>query len=359
MLVFALLLGSGAYAVSSAPEPSAAACILIEASSGRVLYEKKADEPMLVASTTKLMTALVVAESCAMDESVTIRPEWTGIEGSSMYLAAGECYTVYELLGGMLLASGNDAAVALACHAAGSIADFAVRMNELAGGLGCEHTHFSNPSGLDDERNYSCARDLARIACRAIENASLRELMNRRSMTIGGTTYYNHNKLLGSCEGVFAGKTGYTMAAGRTLVSCCERGGMTLVCVTLNDRNDWFDHRALYDWGYENWHMEPVAPSAPAVPLVGGEENSLPVAAGETVALPVGEGDEVSFSYELPRFVFAGVSGGERLGTANVYLNGAYVRSISLVSASDAPQRQEERPLLRFLKNIGRNTYTF
>lgn len=359
MLVFALLLTSGAYAASPAPEPAAAACILIEASSGRVLYEKNADEPMLIASTTKIMTALAVAECCAMDESVTIRPEWTGIEGSSMYLATGECYTVYELLGGMLLASGNDAAVALACYAAGGIADFAVRMNTLASEIGCEHTHFSNPSGLDDEQHYSCARDLARIACRAIENDSLRELMSSRSMTIGGTTYYNHNKLLGSCEGVFAGKTGYTMAAGRTLVSCCEREGMTLVCVTLNDRRDWDDHRALFDWGYENWRMEPVTPTAPAVPLVGGEMQWVPVTAGETVMLPVGEGDEISFSYELPRFVFAGLSGGERLGTANVYLNGAYAWSIPLVSASDASQRQEERPLLRFLKNIGRNTYTF
>lgn len=358
MLLFALALSGRAYAVADTPVESAAACILIEKTTGRVLYEKNADEPMLIASTTKIATALVVADSCDMDDVVEIRPEWTGIEGSSMYLAAGERYTVRELLGGLLLASGNDAAVALACHTAGSIADFAVRMNALARDVGCEHTHFTNPSGLDDAEHYSCARDLARLACRAIENDALRALFSCKSMTVGENTYYNHNKLLTRCEGVFGLKTGYTMAAGRTLVSCCEREGMTLVCVTLNDRNDWADHEALYDWGYDNWHMQTVVPPEMTVPLVGGDAECVTVKAWEGVCLPLCADDEISFSYELPRFVFAGIAAGDRLGTAKLSVNGVFTAGIPLGCTADTKPREDEARF-PWLKNIGRNIYTF
>lgn len=358
VLFFSLLLASRAYAVADAPKESAAACILLEASTGRVLYEKNADEPMLIASTTKIATALVAAGCCSMDDVVEIRPEWTGIEGSSMYLAAGQRYTVRELLGGLLLASGNDAAVALACHTAGSIADFAVQMNELARDVGCEHTHFTNPSGLDEAGHYSCARDLARIACRAIENDELRSIFSSKSMTVGENTYYNHNKLLDRCEGVFGLKTGYTMAAGRTLVSCCEREGMTLVCVTLNDRSDWADHEALYDWGYENWHMKTIAPPEMTVPLVGGDTESVAVRAEAGICLPLCADDEISFSYELPRFVFAGVAAGDCLGKAKLSVNGVFTVDIPLLCTADTTPR-EDKSRFPWLKNIGRNIYTF
>ncbi len=355
-----LLLTTSAQAASDAPDNAAAACILLEAESGRTLYEKNADEPMLIASTTKIATALCVLSLCSPDESVEIRPEWTGIEGSSMYLAAGERYTVRELLGGLMLASGNDAAVALACHAAGSTAAFAVRMNALAKELGCEHTHFTNPSGLDDEEHYSTARDLARIARCAMENEELRVLMSSRSVTIHGSTYYNHNKLLGSCEGVFGVKTGYTMAAGRTLVSCCEREGMTLICVTLRDPDDWNDHRALYDWGYANWRRQTLTPAEMRIPLIGGAEETLAVRAAGGVTLPLCDTDETRFAYELPRFVFAGVQEGETLGRAVLYVNGERFAETALCSAAETqPAETAERPLLRWLKTLGRNIYTF
>lgn len=357
-LILALLLCGPASAV--AVSESAAACILVEASSGRVLYEKNADERMLIASTTKIATALVVLSQCAPEDVVQIRPEWTGIEGSSMYLQAGECYSVSELLAGLLLASGNDAATALACHTAGSIGAFAVQMNELARECGMENTHFTNPSGLDDAQHYSTARDMARLACRAIDNETLCAIASSQSLTFGERTYYNHNKLLARCEGVFGLKTGYTMAAGRTLVSCCEREGMTLVCVTLNDRTDWADHEALYDGGYESWHMETIQPPETRLPLIGAQEEFLSAAAENGVTLPLCEADELRFSYELPRFVFAGVKAGEWLGTAKVYLNGELAADIPLYSAQDTePMRTEESPLLPFLKSIGRNIYTF
>lgn len=359
VLVFALLLSVPARAVTAAPSHSASACILAEAQSRRTLYEYNADEPMLIASTTKIMTALVVLDTCSPDELVEIRPEWTGIEGSSMYLAAGERYTVRELLGGLLLASGNDAASALACYAAGSIGEFAVKMNELAEELGCEHTHFTNPSGLDDEQHYSCARDLVRIARCAIENDELRTIASSRSMTVGERTIYNHNKLLDRCEGAFGLKTGYTMAAGRTLVSCCERDGMTLICVTLNDRDDWNDHEALYDWGFENWQMQTVEIPEMSVPLVGGQTEELALYSGDSVVLPLCADDELSFSYELPRFVFAGIGADEPIGRVSIYLNGQYAADCLLLSAQAAEsQEQQEGAVRQFLKSIGRNIYT-
>lgn len=359
-LILALLLCGYVPASASAVSESAAACILVEASSGRTLYEKNADERMLIASTTKIATALVVLSQCAPEDMVQIRPEWTGIEGSSMYLTAGECYSVSELLAGLLLASGNDAATALACHTAGSIGAFAVQMNELARECGMENTHFTNPSGLDDAQHYSTARDMARLACRAIDNETLRAIVSSKSLTFGERTYYNHNKLLAQCGGVFGLKTGYTMAAGRTLVSCCERDGMTLVCVTLNDRSDWADHEALYDWGFESWRMETIQPPETRLPLIGAQEEFLSAAAENGMTLPLCEADELHFSYELPRFVFAGVKTGEWLGTAKVYLNGELAADIPLYSAQDTePMRTEKSPLLPFLKSIGRNIYTF
>lgn len=359
-LILALLLCGFASASASSVSESAAACILVEASSGRTLYEKNADERMLIASTTKIATALVVLSQCAPEDVVQIRPEWTGIEGSSMYLQAGESYTVSELLAGLMLASGNDAATALACYTAGSIGAFAVQMNALARECGMENTHFTNPSGLDDGQHYSTARDMARLACRAMENETLRAIASSQSLTFGERTYYNHNKLLSRCDGVFGLKTGYTMAAGRTLVSCCERDGMTLVCVTLNDRNDWADHETLYDWGYDTWHMETIWPPEVTVPLIGGQEDLLPVEAENGVMLPLCETDELRFSYELPRFVFAGVKAGEWLGMAKVYLNGDFAADIPLYSAQDTePVQAKESLLPPFLKSIGRNIYTF
>ena len=261
------------------PVVSADACVLMEAGTGEVLLEKNADAQMLIASTTKIMTALVVLDHENLDEEVTIRPEWTNIEGSSMYLAAGQSYTVRELLYGMMLASGNDAAVALACHTAGSVDAFAALMNAEAASLGCTNTHFENPNGLDSAGHYSSARDLAVITRKAIRNENFCSIVSCKSITIGSNTFSNHNRLLRECEGVFGVKTGYTEAAGRSLVTCCEREGMTLICVTLSDPDDWDDHATLYDWAYGTYTTADVLPEANVydMPVIGGEAPSVPI----------------------------------------------------------------------------------
>lgn len=235
-------------AVAEALEVSATAAVLMDADMGQVLYEKNGDRQMLIASTTKIMTALVVLEHAAPDDVITVTPDHMA-EGSSMYLRAGETVRVEELLYGLLLCSGNDAALALT-ECAGGLTPFVALMNEKAAALGMAHTSFANPNGLDADGHYSTARDMAVLAAAAVENPTFRRICSSRSVTIGQRTMENHNRLLRQVEGCVGLKTGYTQAAGRTLVSCTERDGCRLVAVTLQDGNDWADHAALYDYGF-------------------------------------------------------------------------------------------------------------
>lgn len=301
---------------------SARAAIVTEPYTGTVLYEKDADEPMLIASTTKIMTALVVAERCALDERVNVTAAHAAVEGSSMYLKPGGDYTVEDLLYGLLLASGNDAGAALADHCAGSMEAFAAMMNEKCAALGLTNTHFANSHGLDAEDNYSTARDLAAITAAAMENAALLKIFGTVSHTVNGQTYVNHNKLLRTCEGCIGGKTGYTSHAGRILVSCVEREGMRLICVTISDPNDWEDHAALYDALYGTWRY---------LPLPEGRWQSVEVMSGlksqarlkcERPGLVVPKEASVTLDVRLPRFVFAPVLVGTRAGTVTVSVDG-------------------------------------
>ncbi len=235
----------------SAAQPgiSAVSAILMDGETGEVLYEKNPDRQMLIASTTKIMTALVALEHDSLYKRIDVK-ETHMTEGSSMYLKVGEQVTVEELLYGLLLCSGNDAALALAEACSGSVDDFVAEMNDKALALGMEHTSFANPNGLDDEAHYSTARDMARLAVCAAKNPGLMRIASTRQATVGGRTMTNHNRLLRDVDGCIGLKTGYTKAAGRTLVSCAVRQGRLLVAVTLNDGNDWQDHAALYDYGF-------------------------------------------------------------------------------------------------------------
>ena len=234
--------------VAEAVEVSATAAVLLDADTGQLLYEKNGDEQMLIASTTKLMTALVALEQAEPDDTVTVTREHM-TEGSSMYLKPGETVRVEELLYGLLLCSGNDAALALT-ECAGGLEPFVALMNEKAAALGMTHTSFANPNGLDAEGHYSTARDMAVLAAAAMEEPTFRRICSTRTATVGRRTMTNHNKLLAQIDGCIGMKTGYTKAAGRTLVSCAERQGRRLVAVTLCDGNDWADHKVLYDLGF-------------------------------------------------------------------------------------------------------------
>ncbi len=333
---------------------SAKAAILMHADSGRVLYEKNADEHMLIASTTKIMTAIVVLEHCELDDLVEVDSRSAGIEGSSMYLKAGESYTVEDLLYGLLLVSGNDAASALALHVADSMEEFAELMNAKAAELGMTESSFKNAHGLDEEGHYSTARDMAKLAAYCMGNEDFARIARTVSHTVGEQTLVNHNRLLREYDGCLGLKTGYTMAAGRTLVTCAERDGARYVCVTLNDPDDWDDHKALYDWAFANYSFAEVIPAGLSyeVPLISGAEMTAPAETEGAAYALIQNGESYDMELELPAFAFAPISEGERAGRAVACSDGQEIASVRIVYSEDVEVDRELKltPGERFLR---------
>ena len=314
---------------------SASSAILMDVDSGRVLYEQNADAKMLIASTTKILTALVAIREGDLNDVVTVSREAAYTEGSSMYLKVGEKLTLETLLYGLLLCSGNDAAVAIAEHISGSQEDFAKLMNATAREIGMEHSSFANPNGLDDEQHYSTARDMAKLARAALENETLMRIASTRSVTIGGRTMTNHNKLLHYVDGCLGLKTGYTKAAGRTLVSCAEKNGQRLIAVTLQDGNDWADHQALYEYGFSAYPARTCAVRGQALtqaPVSGGVSPTVPLIAGAGFCYPAAETERLTTRICLDEPLRAPVSAGKTVGAAVFCLNGTEIGRVPLVA---------------------------
>lgn len=329
---------------SSAVGTSATSAILVDVNSGRVLYEQNADAKMLIASTTKIMTALVAIREGNLGDVVTIDHETTLTEGSSMYLKEGEKLTLETLLYGLMLCSGNDAAVAIAGHVGGSQAGFVALMNETARELGMEHSSFANPNGLDHENHYSTARDMARLACAAVQNETLVRIASTRTVTAGGRTMSNHNKLLSYVDGCIGLKTGYTRAAGRTLVSCAERNGQRLVAVTLQDGNDWADHQALFEYGFSAYPAQRAAVLGRTVgsaAVQGGVSTAVPLAAASGFSWPVGAGERLETRIELNSPLIAPVLSGTEVGQAVFMLDGTEVGRVDLLCEKTVLPRLE------------------
>lgn len=325
-----------AASAAAAPNPSAASAVVMTGD-GQLLFDKNGNTRALVASTTKLMTAIVTLENTQLNELVDIKPEYCNIEGSSMYLKAGERYTVKELLLGLLLVSGNDAACALASHTAGSMENFVRMMNRKAASLKMTGSSFANPHGLDAMGHYSTAMDMAKLMCYCMENESFCQLCAVRSCNIQGQTLVNHNRLLDLCEGCVGGKTGYTLSAGRCLVSCCERKGLRLICVTLSAPDDWNDHVALYEWAYSRFTLQDVMEGQGfSVPVVSGNVETVNLVPEKGIEIYTGKGQNVSLRAELPRFVFAPINKGETGGQIWVIINGKIVDGCRLIYAEDA-----------------------
>lgn len=345
-------------ALAETPDVSAESAILMDAKTGTVLFKKNADNKMLVASTTKIMTALIVIENCSPEDVVEIKKEYTLVEGSSMYLREGEELTIRELLYGLMLSSGNDAATALAYHVSGSIEAFAELMNDKAAELGLQNSSFKNPHGLDTDGHYSSARDLAIITAAAMENKLFEEIASTKSIAIAGRSLSNHNKMLWNYEGCLGVKTGYTMAAGRSLVSCAERDGLRLICVTLNDPDDWDDHTALFDWGYENFeYVSLVTPQEEItkIPVISGYEESVAARAETGLALLIKKDDVLAKNVKLPKFLYATVTEGDIIGEIVYTLNGEEVSRIPLEAANTV--RLDEAIRLTLWEKIKRAWY--
>ena len=312
--------------VSAAPAVSAQSALLMDAATGRVLFEHNGDRRSLIASTTKIMTGLLVAEDCALDAEVAVPKEALLTEGSSMYLKQGEILTVEALLYGLMLHSGNDAAIALAMYHSGSVEAFVQKMNQKAEELSLQDTHFENPHGLDAEGHYSTAYDLAKLTAFALENPVFYEVVSTRTITAAGRTLTNHNRLLRQYDGCIGVKTGYTRAAGRILVSAAERQGRRLICVTIHAPHDWKDHTALLDYGFGHYREYSVADPGQImgrVPVLCGSEPAQAVVR-DGIQLPVSGEEQIEVIIHLPPVVFAPVFAGDIAGTVEVLIDGAH-----------------------------------
>ena len=335
---------------------SAEKAIVLDAVTGRVIYERNADQRSLIASTTKIMTALIVCEQCNVLDRMRIPKEAVGIEGSSMYLKEGEVLTIQELLYGLMLSSGNDAAVALAIYCGGTVEGFAELMNDKAHVLGLQNTHFENPNGLDSPGHYSTARDLAVLAAYAMENPIFYKTVSAKIVTVGSRYLRNHNKLLWQVPGADGVKTGYTKAAGRILVSSATRDGRRLICVTLNDPNDWADHSALLEEGFSRYTVRRIVTAGDRVGVLeveSGQETRVELLAAEDFDYALAPGENPMLALPGPGFVYSPVTEGAEAGYAYVLIEGNAVGKIPVVYGETVEQEPEEEPHF-FEKLFGR-----
>ncbi len=329
-------------ALASAPSVSAESAVLFCANDDSFIFEKNADSRMPMASTTKIMTCITALESCELNDIVCICSDSVGVEGSSLYLNAGDRLTLCDLLYAVMLRSANDAASAVAYHVAGSIEAFADMMNEKAASLGLDNTHFTNPHGLHDETHYTTARDFAILTSYALKNADFRKIVSTTDYTVvlneGSCKkpIVNHNKLLRIYEGANGVKTGFTKSSGRCLVSSAERDGVLLVAVTLNAPSDWNDHISMLDYGFSQYTRTTVYETGQlsrTFQIVGCE--SVEAANAEPFSAVIRKGSEISVKIEAKQLMFAPVSKGETIATATVYADGKELGKINLNAKED------------------------
>lgn len=338
---------------------SAKSAILYEASSGKILYQKAANEKMPIASTTKIMTGLLAIENANQEDIVEIKKEYTGIEGTSLYLKPGEKISVKSLLYGLMLHSGNDAAVALAGYVSGNIDNFVTAMNLKAKIIGMHNTSFKNPNGLPNEEHYSTAYDMAKLAAYSTKNAEFMKIVSAKNYAEDGRNFVNHNKLLKMSSRIDGIKTGFTKKAGRCLVSSAEENGMRLVAVTLSAPNDWNDHLKLYDFGFENYEKKTYFSKKAVVSnvsVIGGCKKFLPAVAEEELFAIASKGDsqELTVKMYLPRFLYAPIIEKQIIGEIRLINknNNEVLSKVNIISGESCEQMPKKSFLQRFLDSI-------
>ena len=359
-LLAALWIGLCPPSIASEPFTVAAkGAVLIDADSGRVLFGQNENEMLPMASTTKVMTTLLALEHATLDEKVTAGKNAAGVTGTSLYLSQGETLTMEQMLYGLMLRSGNDAAVAVAEHVAGSVPAFAKMMNDRAAQLDAD-AHFVNPHGLDADGHKISALGLARVMREAMKNPTFRTITGTQRKVIpwAGNEYSrvldNKNKLLKTYEGATGGKTGYTGKAGRCLVFSATRDGLSLIGAVLNCPT-WFDTATMMlDYGFENFRAEEsleAGQDVTAVKVQGGTVRSVSAVAAEPLraVVPVGTRPEVVLN--LPRTLTAPVNRGDVIGTAQIKSGGRIVAQCDLLAAATVEKRSFAGSIRRLFRN--------
>lgn len=311
--IISLLFASWAHVEAAPPgiRTNAAGASLIDVESGRILYSEKGDTPMRIASLTKIMTAIIAIEQGKLNDTVKVSKNAFGKEGSSIYLKLGEEMRLHDMLYGLMMRSGNDAATAIAEHIGGSVEGFVYLMNDKAKMLGMDHSHFTNPSGLDEgEGHRASPNDMAKLTAYALKNTVFLDIVSTKLKKVPNPnetwdySWLNKNKMLSLFEGADGVKTGYTKLAKRCLVSSATRNGQQLAVVTLNDPDDWSDHARLLQFGFKYYPLQTIVKKGDAVegtPWVAGRTFTYPLAEGEAQQLSqkVSLVDPATLAYRL------------------------------------------------------------
>lgn len=337
--VFAALFCKTAFAEA---DGARSACVM-DALTGELIFEKNAYERLPMASTTKIMTAVVALENSEADEVVEISKNAETQEGSRAYVTAGEKIYMGDLLYGLMLNSGNDAAVAVAEHIAGSVGEFSDMMNAKARAIGANDTSFANPSGLEDEAHFTTAHDLALITRYALKKPDFSEIVSTKSILKHPINsdkelwFINHNKLLKSYEGCIGVKTGYTKTAGRCLVSAASRGGMTFIAVTLNDGNDWKEHKEMLDFAFDKYSPRELIKKGEPVKTVSSDGKDYSLVTADSFVMPFDEGKmkEINISPHITDNTAIPINAGEKVGYMEITYGGEKIGSVDIISESD------------------------
>ncbi len=344
---------------------SAYSAVVIEADSGRIIFEKNPDERMPMASTTKIMTALLCLEEGNIHSGFTVNPDAIMVEGTSMGLQKGDKVTLHTLAAGMLLASGNDAANAAAVRVAGSIPEFAIMMNRRAQSIGMKDTNFVTPSGLDDQNHYSTARDMALLARVALLNPDFLALCSQKNIKLsyGNPAYTrwlsNHNKLLKTYDGCIGVKTGFTKKAGRCLVSAAERDGVRLICVTLKAPDDWDDHKKLLDYGFETVKKLELPVPSLSFEVRNGVETEVAGVVKETPFATITEEalKDIEVKVVADTCLDAPVMMDDYIGKVYYYLNGEVIKKASIQAQNTVLMKEKPPTLWDKIRNFFERTF--
>lgn len=363
VLLLSLLLPAGAAAENELENEEGAitarAAILMDRETGRVLWEKNAQLRLPMASTTKIMTAILALELGHEADIITVSGRAAATEGSSIWLEEGEQKTLEELLYGLMLRSGNDAAVAIAEHIAGSVEKFAALMNEKAAAIGATNTHFCNPHGLPDDRHYTTAYDLALITAYALQNERFREIIRTPEYIISwpgrewDRVLQNQNRLLELYPGGDGVKTGWTKAAGRCFVGSATREGWQLVAVVLDAPQMWEDTMQLLDYGFETYTRQKILYQGQVLcsaEVYKGEEQRVDVVASNDFHYPLRpeERSRVRYVFKLQDRPAAPLAAGQKLGELEMYLGENLLGRVELQSG----QAIRRMPLGHYLAGL-------
>ena len=337
--------------------PSARAAVLYQPDTNIFLYEKNSSLPLKMASTTKIMTALVAIESAPLDTPLSVPSEAAGIEGTSLYLSEGDTGTLSDFLYALMLSSANDAAATIAINLSGSIEAFAEKMNERAAELELQNTHFENPHGLDADQHYTSAKDLAILAAEALQNPSFAEIVATERKTIylnGGETVRhltNHNRLLRSFDGVCGVKTGFTRASGRCLVSAAEKNGVRIIAVTLDCPNDWQEHTTLLHEGLSSFQYTLLAKKrsvAFRLPILNGVEDTVLLSNPRDIYAVLPNDADIETRFDTVQYLTAPIKKGGVLGKVSFYIDGNLVAESPLTAETTVSASQKSKRFFFF-----------